>query len=173
MGELEEIGFVGVLGNSMIKMTKGALRTFKAVRRNGIYIMRAEVVCGLNSPIASIDNDHTKRWHNRLAHVSVNGLKFFNDKGMFGKDQVRCMMLSSGLPKSFWSEAVMTTCYLTYLTPSAAFNSDTLYGKWHGKCADYSIFFLIRVRKLESRDRKYVVLGYLKGVKGYRLWEMM
>ncbi|KAL2487396.1 Uncharacterized protein Adt_32152 [Abeliophyllum distichum] len=86
-GELEKIGFVGVLGNGMLKMTKGALRAFKAVRRNGIYIVRAEVVDGLNSTIASIDTDHTQKWHNRLAHVSVKGLKFLNDKGVFGKDQ--------------------------------------------------------------------------------------
>ena len=44
-------------------------------------------------------------------------------------DKVRCMMLSSGVPKSFWGEAVVTACYLINLTPSAALNGDTPHEK--------------------------------------------
>lgn len=42
---------------------------------------------------------------------------------------MRCMMLSSGVPKSFWVETVMTACYLINLTPSAALNGDTPHKK--------------------------------------------
>ncbi|KAL2465214.1 Retrovirus-related Pol polyprotein from transposon TNT 1-94 [Abeliophyllum distichum] len=94
-------------------------------------------------------------------------------------DKVRCMMLSSGVPKSFWSEAVMTACYLTNLTPSAALNGDTPYKKWHDKCADYTMlktfgstaFSHQSEEKLEPRARKCVFLGYPKGVKRYKLWD--
>ncbi|KAL2512601.1 Uncharacterized protein Adt_18201 [Abeliophyllum distichum] len=130
VGELESTGFMGRLGNGMIRMCKGALRAFKATRRNGIYITNAEVMSGLNSTISSFDTKHTQKWHNRLTHISVKGLKFLNDKGVFGKDQVRCMMFSSGVPKSFWDEAVMTACYLTNMTSSIVLNGDTLYEKW-------------------------------------------
>lgn len=54
-------------------------------------------------------------------------------------DKVRCMMLSSGVPKSFWGEAGMTACYLINLTPSAALNGDTPHEKWFGKLSDYSM----------------------------------
>ncbi|KAL2527180.1 Retrovirus-related Pol polyprotein from transposon TNT 1-94 [Abeliophyllum distichum] len=87
IGELDSTGFMDRLGNGMIRMCKGALRAFKATRRNSIYITHAEVMSGLNSTISSIDTDHTQKWHNTLAHVSIKGLKFLNDKGVFGKDQ--------------------------------------------------------------------------------------
>ena len=86
IGELEKIGFTGGVGGGMIKMFKGALRAFKGVRKNGIYITYVEVISGTTPTIASVDTDHTQKWHNRLAHVSVKGLKFLNDKGVLGKD---------------------------------------------------------------------------------------
>lgn len=55
-----------------MKIFKGALRAFKAPRRNGIYIMHVEVLDSLNFII--VDTDHTQKWHNMLAHVSVKGL---------------------------------------------------------------------------------------------------
>lgn len=69
-----------------MKIFKGALKACKAIRRNSIYITHAEVMGGLNFSIT--DTDHTKKWHNRLAHVSVKGLKLLNDKVVFGKVQV-------------------------------------------------------------------------------------
>ncbi|KAL2470249.1 Uncharacterized protein Adt_38385 [Abeliophyllum distichum] len=79
-GELEKIGFVGVLGNGMLKMTKGALRAFKAVRRNGIYIVRAEVgeavmtACYLNNltPSAALNGDTPyEKWHGKCADYTM------------------------------------------------------------------------------------------------------
>lgn len=45
----------------------------------------AEVVGFLNFTITSIDTYHTQKLHNRLAHVTVKGLNFLNDKGVLGK----------------------------------------------------------------------------------------
>jgi hypothetical protein len=53
---------------------------------------------------------------------------------------------------------------------------------WTGKLADYSRLHIFRshvyvmyntqeVRKLDSKSRKCVFLGYVDGVKGYRLWD--
>lgn len=55
-------------------------------------------------------------------------------------DKVRCMMLNSGVPKSFWGEAVMIICYLINLTSTAAFNGDTPNEKLSGQLNDYSVF---------------------------------
>lgn len=51
--ELEHTGFTNALGDGVIKVFKGALRDFKAARRNGIYIMQAEVMGGLNFTITN------------------------------------------------------------------------------------------------------------------------
>lgn len=72
----------------MIKMFKGTLRAFKAIKKNDIYITHVEVVGGLSLTIDSIDTNNTRKKNNRLSHVSVMGLKFLNVNGVFGKDQV-------------------------------------------------------------------------------------
>ena len=88
VGELEKNGFTRKIENEMIKMFKEAMVVCKGVRRNGIYALPAKVVSSLGFHIDSINSDAIKKCHNRLAHVSVRGLKFLNDKGVFGKDYV-------------------------------------------------------------------------------------
>ncbi|KAL2525883.1 Uncharacterized protein Adt_10937 [Abeliophyllum distichum] len=153
-GELEKIGFVGVLGNGMLKITKGALRAFKAVEK-------MEFTLHKTVPYTLQQNEVAERMNRTLL------------------DKVICMMLSSSVPKSFWGEAVMTVCYLTNLTLSAALNGDTPYEKWHGKCTDYTMlktfgctaFSHQSEGKLEPRARKCVFLGYPERVKRYKLWD--
>ncbi|KAL2491142.1 CCHC-type domain-containing protein [Abeliophyllum distichum] len=88
VGQLERIGFTGKIGNGMLKLMKGALVTCKGTRRNEIYLTTGEVIRGLDSSISSTKIDYTHKWHNRLAHVSIKGLKLLNDKNIFGKDCV-------------------------------------------------------------------------------------
>lgn len=38
-------------------------------------------------------------------------------------DKVRCMVISSGVPKVLWGEAIMTTTYVVNMTPSSALGS--------------------------------------------------
>lgn len=85
--ELESTGFVDALDDGMIKIFKVAHRTLKLLGEMA-YRSHTEVLDVLNSTIISIRNDHTRKWHNMLAYVSVKGLKFLNLKGIFGKDQV-------------------------------------------------------------------------------------
>ena len=59
VGELGKIGFTGGVGSVMIKIFKGALKAFKAVRKNGIYITYVEVISGTTT-IASINIDTHK-----------------------------------------------------------------------------------------------------------------
>lgn len=89
-------------------------------------------------------------------------------------------MISYGILKFLWGEAIMIACYLINLTWSAALNGDTPHEKWHGKFANYSIlktfscdaFSYQNEGKLESRARKYVFVDYPERVKGYRLWDI-
>jgi len=92
-------------------------------------------------------------------------------------ERVRCMLLGAGLPKSFWGEAVTTTAYLINRCPSTGIDFKTPMEVWSGKSAYYSslkvfgalAYAHIKQDKLERRTLKCVFIGYLEGVKGYKL----
>ncbi|KAI5677681.1 hypothetical protein M9H77_08631 [Catharanthus roseus] len=48
-------------------------------------------------------------------------------------DKVRCLMVSSGIPKPFWGEAVSTAVYLINRSPSTAINFKTPLELWSGE----------------------------------------
>ena len=53
-------------------------------------------------------------------------------------ERVRCMLRVAKLPKSFWSEAVCTTCYLINRSPSAPLDFQIPEKVWSGKDVSYS-----------------------------------
>uniref|UniRef100_A0A803PS03 Retrovirus-related Pol polyprotein from transposon TNT 1-94 n=1 Tax=Cannabis sativa TaxID=3483 RepID=A0A803PS03_CANSA len=63
-------------------------------------------------------------------------------------ERVRCMLKGASLDRTFWGEAVKTTCYLINRCPSVPLRQD----------------------KLQPRALKCMFLGYPEGVKGYKLW---
>ncbi|KAL2237106.1 UNVERIFIED_CONTAM: Retrovirus-related Pol polyprotein from transposon TNT 1-94 [Sesamum indicum] len=93
-------------------------------------------------------------------------------------DKVRCLLISSGLPKTFWGEAVLTAAHLINLSPSVPLSGKVPEFMWNGKMPDLSYlrvfgcsaFVHQNVDKLEPRSLKCVFIGYPEGVKGYRLW---
>ena len=94
-------------------------------------------------------------------------------------EKARCMLLSSGLPKGFWGEAIMTAAYLINRCPSRAINLKTPEEQWSGKVPNLShlkvfgctAFVHQSIGKLEPRSSKCIFLGYPHGVKGYRVWD--
>ncbi|KAL2251361.1 UNVERIFIED_CONTAM: Retrovirus-related Pol polyprotein from transposon TNT 1-94 [Sesamum indicum] len=93
-------------------------------------------------------------------------------------DKVRCLLVSFGLPKTFWGEAVLTAAHLINMSPSVPLLGKTPEHVWNGKIPDLSAlrvfgcaaFVHQSVDKLEPRAIKCVFIGYPMGVKGYRLW---
>ncbi|KAE8665697.1 Esterase/lipase/thioesterase family protein isoform 2 [Hibiscus syriacus] len=96
-------------------------------------------------------------------------------------ERTRAMLRDAGLEKSFWAEAINTSCYLVYRAPSTAIELKTPMEMWTGKPSDYSnlhvfgsIVYVMynsqEISKLDPKSRKYKFLGYADGVKGYRLW---
>ncbi|KAL2237909.1 UNVERIFIED_CONTAM: Retrovirus-related Pol polyprotein from transposon TNT 1-94 [Sesamum indicum] len=93
-------------------------------------------------------------------------------------DKVRCMLISSGLPKSFWGETIVTVVHLINLSPSVPLSGKTPDFMWTGRKSDISYlrvfgcsaFVHQNLDKLEPRSIKCVFIGYPDGIKGYRLW---
>ena len=52
-------------------------------------------------------------------------------------DKVRSMLATTNLPKTLWTETLLTTCYLVNLSPSSAIDFKTSYKKWTGQLVDY------------------------------------
>ncbi|KAG8474632.1 hypothetical protein CXB51_031261 [Gossypium anomalum] len=92
--------------------------------------------------------------------------------------KVRCMLSNANLPKSFWTEAASTACFLINRSPSVAIEKKTLQEVWSGNPANYSdlkifgcpAYAHVDNGKLEPRSIKGIFLGYKAGVKGYKLW---
>ena len=88
------------------------------------------------------------------------------------------MIINAGLPKSFWGEAITTTCYLINRYPSQAIGLKTPMEMWTGQPADYShlrVFGCLayahyKQDKLDPRALKFISIGYSEDVKGYKLW---
>jgi len=89
-----------------------------------------------------------------------------------------CILSNIGLTRTFWAEAVNTTCYLINRGPHTSINMKTLYELWSGKSAHYSnlrvfgciVYYHVNEGKLEPGAKKGVFVGYGDGVKGYRIW---
>lgn len=63
----------------------------KSVKRNALYVLVGSVPqIGLN---ASVNNDKTKLWHIKLAHISENELRELSKQGLFGSDQISSLEL--------------------------------------------------------------------------------
>jgi hypothetical protein len=48
-------------------------------------------------------------------------------------EAARAMLLTVGLPKSYWEEAVVTTCYIQNRVPHVTDPNATPYFHWFGK----------------------------------------
>ena len=93
-------------------------------------------------------------------------------------ERVRCLLSSSGAGKHFWAETVSTAAYLINKCPSSGIGGSIPDERWYGTKPDYSrlkpfgckAFAHLKQGKLNARALQCVMIGYQKGVKGYRLW---
>ena len=107
-----------------------------------------------------------------------NGLAERMNRTLLNK--VRCLLIQSGLPDSFWAEATVTAAYLINRSPSTALEKKTPMELWSGHPANYEMLRIfgcvayshVNQGKLKPRAIKCIFLGYPEGVKGYRLWRL-
>ena len=98
-------------------------------------------------------------------------------------ESVRTMLADSKLPHRFWAEALATSVYLRNRSPTKAVEAMTPYEAWSGAkpdvsflrvfgCSAYAHVPKVERRKLDSKARKCVMLGYGTSQKGYRLYDI-
>lgn len=96
-------------------------------------------------------------------------------------EMARCLLIQSGLPSTFWAEAVNTANYIRNRSPTSKLKGKTPYEAWFGEPPDVSIFrrfgsnVFVMDRspgkgKLEARSRKGIFVGHSPTSKAYRIW---
>lgn len=92
-------------------------------------------------------------------------------------ERVTCMLFSSGLSKSFWVEATVTTMYHINISSSSTINFKTPQKMWSRKPSRYDHLRIfgctanahVSDGKLDLRTIKCIFLGYYESIKGYKL----
>ena len=97
-------------------------------------------------------------------------------------ETARSMLINANLPHRFWAEALSTATYICNRSPTKAVCGMTPHEAWTGEKprVDGLRVFGCQVsvhipkderKKLESKSRKCVLLGYGTTIKGYRLYD--
>ena len=85
------------------------------------------------------------------------------------------------MSKFFWVEALIYACHLINRLLSSVIGDKTIIEFLFGKAAqDYDslrifgcpAYYHIKEDKLDSRARRGIFLGFKKGVKGYKIWDL-
>ena len=98
-------------------------------------------------------------------------------------ERARCIKLNAVLEKKFWAKVVGMACYLINMSPRVALDGKVTWEVWTGNEVDYSGLRVFGCptyahiageerSKLDAKSRQCIYLGYQKGVKGFKLWDM-
>lgn len=129
-----------------------------------------------NKEFESFCQSHGIKRHKTMRFTpQQNGLAERMNRTLANK--TRCILVNSKLLRSFWANAVNTTCYLVNRSPSAAIGFKTPEEVWSRRPASYENLRIFRCLayvhinqgKLDARALKGVFLGYPDEVKGYRI----
>jgi hypothetical protein len=99
-------------------------------------------------------------------------------------ETARCLRLKAELPKIFWAEAMNMACYIINRSPRVSLDGKIAEEVWTGQEVDYSFmrisgcpaYFHISGEdrsKLDPKSKKCIFLSFKKGVKGYKLWDLV
>ena len=97
-------------------------------------------------------------------------------------ETARSMLVDSHLPHSFWAEAISTAAYLCNRSPTRAVAGMTPYEAWTGQkpqvdglrvfgCQAFVHIPKDERKKLDSKSKRCIFLGYGATTKGYRLYD--
>ena len=85
---LEYEGFEGKWGQGVMKICKGVLCLFKAVKKCNLYVYSAQSLACVNSlaNVVKVD-DKTMLWHNRLGHMSEKSLNILKKNELLPENE--------------------------------------------------------------------------------------
>ena len=97
-------------------------------------------------------------------------------------ESARAMLIHSGLPKSFWAEAISTASYIRNRTQTSSLKDTTPYEMWYGRkpdlgnmkvfgCEAHILLDDSQRGKLDPKTKKMMFVGYSLSHKGYRLYD--
>ena len=98
-------------------------------------------------------------------------------------EAVRTMLHEANLPKKFWAEALSTATYVRNRCPTSALTNKTPFEALTGSkpnvkhlrtfgCTAYAHIPKDERKKMDSKSRKCMFLGYSANQKGYRLFDL-
>lgn len=86
-GQLEQSGCSYTGKGYMVHFYKGGRKVLTGKYNNGLYYLQGTIrQPGANSVKES--NDHTKKWHKRLAHMNIRSMKHLVSKGYLKKEEI-------------------------------------------------------------------------------------
>lgn len=91
MGNFDDIGLQSKIGDGFLKVIKCSLVILKGIKRNEIYLVKANTVGNDIAESSSAKLDATLKWRKRQGHVSEKSLQILHKKGVFGKDPIAKM----------------------------------------------------------------------------------
>ena len=97
-------------------------------------------------------------------------------------ETVRSMLADSRLPQRFWAEALSTAAYMINRSPTKGLDDKTPFEAWYGKkpnvshlrvfgCSAYTHVPKDQRKKMDSKAKGCIFLGYATSRKGYRLYD--
>ncbi|KAH9697198.1 hypothetical protein KPL71_023512 [Citrus sinensis] len=170
IGMLDQIDCVIKAEKKILKVVKGSIVIMKGTKLNGLYSLNGQTTVG-EASVTKNSEDKARLWHLRLGHMrKASRLKF---ESAVHSTKEKLAYIHSDL----WGPAQVNSlggCR----SPSTAIECKTHVELWFGRVADYSKLRIfgcmacahVKQGKLKPRALKCRFLGYLDGVKGYRLW---
>ena len=88
------------------------------------------------------------------------------------------MLSNAGLGRRYWSEAVMTTCYIINKGPRSGIDFKIPFKIWSGKFPSFSnlkifgciAYYHVSKGKLDRRAKMGCFVGYGDGITGFRIY---
>ena len=92
------------------------------------------------------------------------------------------MLIHSGLPKTFWAEAIATASYIRNRVMTSSLGSKSPFEMWYEKkpnlknmrvfgCVAHALLDDSQRKKLDPKTTRMLFMGYSKNPKGYRLYD--
>ncbi|KAI7815493.1 Retrovirus-related Pol polyprotein, partial [Rhyzopertha dominica] len=176
---------------ALIKRKDEVLANFK------IFVQKSENIQGITLKALQSDNggeytsNEFKQYLNTkgiLHRLTIPGTPQQNGKAERLNQTllniVRCLLLQSGLPSTFWAEALAAANFIRNRCPTKAIKLQIPYELWSKKKLTADCVNTIKVfgckawahnlegRKLDAKAIECINLGFQDNMKGHRLWDL-